>query len=146
VSSEVVDSAPRKPGLGCAFFDQLDFDYVETEQEGASAVELRLTDDLRGPGGSLHGGLVAMLVDVAGAYCLAATSGRLVATAGASIEYLAAGRVGPIRASAMPLRISDTRGVAEVRVIDVGRDGRLMASAFVTVSFLAGDAFVPKTT
>jgi hypothetical protein len=45
----------------------------------------------------------------------------------------------------MPLRISDTRGVAEVRVTDIGRE-RLMASAFVTVSFLSGDAFVPKTT
>jgi hypothetical protein len=59
--------------------------------------------------------------------------------------FLAADRVGPIRASAIPLRISDTRGVAEVRVMDVGRE-RLMASAFVTVSFLSGDAFVSKTT
>ena len=62
------------------------------------------------------------------------------------IQYLHAGRVGPIRASGTALRVSDTLGVAEVRVVDHGRDDRLMAVAHVTFGFLSGDTYVPKKT
>jgi uncharacterized protein (TIGR00369 family) len=134
---------PRRPGLGCAFFDELPFRHLECD--GEPAVELEINDELRGPAGSVHGGLVSMLVDVAGAGCLAAVSGRLVATADSSIQYLAAGRVGPIRATGRPLRVSDTAGVAEVRVVDVGKDNRLVAVALLGVRFLDGEAFVHKT-
>jgi hypothetical protein len=34
--------------------------------------------------------------------------------------------------------------VAEVRVYDVGRDDRLVASSLVTLSFLAGEKFMMK--
>jgi uncharacterized protein (TIGR00369 family) len=137
-----MDDGPRY-GLGCAFFDQLA--HRRFEVDGAPAVEIDITDDLRGPAGSLHGGLVAMLVDVAGATCLTAASQRLVATSSASIQYLAAGRVGPVRATARALRVSDTLGVADVQVVDVGKDNRLMAAAHVTCRFLPGDAFVHTT-
>lgn len=132
-----------KWGLGCPFFDHLDF--RSSVENGDAVIELDLRDDLRGPGGSLHGGLVSMLVDVAGAMCLTVESGRLVATASASTQYLAAGRVGPVRATGHVLRISATIGVAEVHVIDVGKDDRLMATAHLTVGFLEGDAFQRRT-
>jgi uncharacterized protein (TIGR00369 family) len=140
---EMAGATAASPGrLGCAFFDTLPARHLVGDDHG---IELELTDDLRGPGGALHGGLVTMLVDVAGASCLAAASGRLVATATTSIEYLAAGRVGPIRATGQALRVSASRGVAEIRVVDRGKDDRLMAVALVSVSFLSGDAFVAKT-
>jgi uncharacterized protein (TIGR00369 family) len=130
-------------GLGCAFLNQL------PARRGHDAtgysVEIDLTDDLRGPAGSLHGGLVTMLVDVAGATCLAAESGRPLATASTAIEYLSAGRVGPIRATGQVQRVSPNRGVAEVRVVDVGKDERLMAIALVSVTFLDGDTYAAKT-
>jgi uncharacterized protein (TIGR00369 family) len=130
-------------GLGCAFLNQLP---ARRSAEGSEyAVEIDLTDDLRGPAGSMHGGLVTMLVDVAGATCLAAESGRPLATASTSIEYLSAGRVGPIRATGEVQRVSANRGVAEVRVVDVGKDERLMALALVSVNFLDGDGYVAKT-
>ena len=65
-------------GLGCAFLEQIASRRLTVD--GALAVEIDLTDDLRGPGGSMHGGLISMLVDVAGASCLAAASGRPLAT------------------------------------------------------------------
>jgi uncharacterized protein (TIGR00369 family) len=130
-------------GLGCQFLDGLPYRRIVVD--GAPAVELDLTDELRGPGGSIHGGLISMLVDVAGATSLAAASARPLATSSIEVQYLASGRVGPIRATGEVLRIGDTVAVAEVRVVDVGRDDRLMAVAHVVCTFLAGDGYVPKT-
>lgn len=132
------------PALGCEYFDQLPARHLE--EQGVHSVELDITDELRGPGGALHGGLVTMLVDVAGAYCLTRASGQLVATATTSVEYLAAGRVGPVRATGQVMRISANRGVAQVDVVDRGKQNRRIAVALVSVSFLAGDTFVRKAT
>jgi uncharacterized protein (TIGR00369 family) len=107
-------------------------------------VELDITDGMRGPSGAVHGGLVASVIDCAGAIAVARASERLVATASASISYLAAGRVGPLLASATAIRIGSHHGVAEVRVCDAGQDDRLVASALVTLSFLSGEAFTRR--
>jgi uncharacterized protein (TIGR00369 family) len=130
--------------IGCPFFDQLPHRRIET-QDGV-AVELDLIDSLRGPGGSLHGGAIATLIDVAGASAVALRSGRLVATSSSAVSYLSAGRVGPIRAEAVVLRLSKNHGVADVRVYDVGKERRLVAAAHLTLSFLPGDSFEARTT
>jgi uncharacterized protein (TIGR00369 family) len=130
--------------LGCEFFDRLSSRHLDMD-DGAG-VEIDITDDLRGPAGSVHGGIVATLIDVAGASALHRATGRPVATASASIQYLSAGRVGPMRATATVLRTSDTLGVAEVRVVDVGKDSRLMAAAHVTCRLLPGEGFTRTTT
>ena len=128
--------------LGCEFLDQIP---VRRSQDGDEyTVEIDLTDDLRGPAGSMHGGLVTALVDIAAATAVAAVSGRLVATASTSTEYLAAGRVGPIRAIGKVERLSDSRAVAAVRVVDHGKDDRVMALALVGMSFLSGDSYLGK--
>jgi uncharacterized protein (TIGR00369 family) len=129
--------------IGCPFFDEIPH-RMSPIPDGMS-VELDLIDSLRGPAGSLHGGAVATLVDVAGASAVAAASGRLVATSSSSVSYLAAGRVGPIRADAVVLRLATNHGVADVRVHDAGKDDRLVAVAQLTVSFLAGDAYDHRT-
>jgi uncharacterized protein (TIGR00369 family) len=137
----MVDGA-RTGALGCAFLDRIASRRLTVD--GAVAVEIDLTDDLRGPGGSMHGGLVSMLVDVAGASCLAAASGRPLATSSIEVQYLASGRVGPVRATGEVLRVGDTLGVAEVRVTDVGREGRLMAVAHIVCTYLSGDDYIAK--
>lgn len=125
--------------LGCDFLDQIP---VRRYQDDAGyTVEIDLTDDLRGPAGSMHGGLVTALVDIAAATAVAAESGRLVATASTSIEYLSAGRVGPIRATGSVERMSDGRAVASVRVVDHGKGDRVMALALVGMSFLSGEDY-----
>ncbi len=129
--------------IGCPFFDQLPHRFVD--HPDGIAVELDLIDSLRGPGGALHGGAVATLVDVAGASAVAKASGRLVATSSAAVSYLSAGRVGPIRAEAAVLRLATNHGVADVRVYDAGKDDRLVAVAQLTLSFLPGDVFDHKT-
>ena len=44
------------------------------------------------------------------------------------------------------LRIGKHHGVAEIRVNDLGKDGRLVASAVASFHFLDGSAFSQKTT
>ena len=128
--------------LGCVLLDELP--HRQTRQGDDIVVELDMRDDMRGPAGSLHGGIVAVLVDCAGASCVAAAGARPVATLQTSIEYLAAARVGPIRAVATLLRASKAFGVVDVKVFDVGKDNRLVAAAHVTVSYLEGGGFDRK--
>jgi len=128
--------------LGCVLLDELP--HRQTRRGDDIVVELDMRDDMRGPAGSLHGGIVAVLVDCAGASCVAAAGARPVATLQTSIEYLAAARVGPIRAVATLLRASKAFGVADVKVFDVGKDNRLVAAAHVTVSYLEGGGFDRK--
>lgn len=107
------------------------------DPEPGVAVELELRPELCGPAGSLEGGIVSTLVDVAGASaCAMALGSPLVATEHLSVSLLAPGRVGPITASAVVLRQGRRDAVAEVRVVDRGRDDRLVAVALVTVRLL----------
>jgi len=53
-----------------------------------------------------------------------------------SISFLAPGRVGPIRATAEPLRVGRANAVVEVRVVDTGKDDRLIAVALLTATVL----------
>ena len=134
---------PSYFALGCEFFDSLSYRHVMLDD--GFVVELDVTDDLRGPGGAVHGGLLAMLVDVAGAATVARATHRPVATASTSIQYLAAGRVGPLRAKGELLRASDALAVVEVKIVDCGRDDRLLAAAHVTMRLLSGEGYVRQT-
>ena len=100
------------------------------------AVVMEMRDDLRGPAGSLEGGVVSTLADVAGASAAAMAVRSLVATQSIAISFLAPGRIGPVRATGVVLRIGREDAVADVRVVDVGNEERLMAAALVTVRVL----------
>lgn len=79
---------------------------------------------------------MSTIVDVAGASAAAAAVGGLVATSSMTISFLAPGRVGPIRAVGTPLRVGKVDAVAEVRVVDLGKENRLMAVGLVTVKLI----------
>ena len=128
------ESADRR---GTPFQRSLGIRYLDVEGNAeAVTVELAMREDLRGPAGSLEGGIVSTVVDCAGAAAVVRQLGTLVATQQISISFLAPGRVGPVRATGTPLRIGSDHGVAEVRVVDAGHDDRLMAVALVTVRAL----------
>jgi uncharacterized protein (TIGR00369 family) len=121
--------------MGCPLLDQMpnrSFDRGETH-----VVEVDITDDMRGPSGAVHGGLIASLVDRAGAFAAHRASGRSVATSSVALSYLAAANAGPLQASATMLRSGRRQGVVEVRVHDVGSGGVLVATALLTLSYRA---------
>jgi uncharacterized protein (TIGR00369 family) len=122
--------------IGTPFQRSLGLRWGRGDADDSVAVVMEMRDDLRGPAGSLEGGVVSTLADVAGASTCAMAVGSLVATEHISITFLAPGREGPIRATGALLRSGRNDAVAEVRVVDVGRDERLMAVALVTVRVL----------
>ena len=132
-------SGPGRPAdLGTPFQRSLGIRWVAGGEPGAGvAVELELRPELCGPAGSLEGGVISTLADVAGASAGALVlRSALVATEQLSVSMLAPGRVGPVRATGTVLRVGRGGAVAEVRVIDRGQDSRLLAMALVTVRLL----------
>lgn len=97
-------------------------------------VEMDITDDVRNNAGMLQGGVIATLVDVAGGVAAArAWRTEKTFTADMVVRYLAAGRIGPVRASGSVLRAGRSIAVVDVRVVDTGADDRLMAVATMTM-------------
>lgn len=119
--------------MGTPFQQSLGLRWLAGDEPGQIAVELELRDELKGPAGSLEGGVVSTIADVAGASAGAQAAGGLVATQHMAISFLAPGRVGPVRATGAPLRVGKADAVVEVRVVDRGNDDRLIAVALVTV-------------
>ena len=93
----------------------------------ATAVEMPLAETLRNPWGILHGGAVASLVDVAAEHVTGGTTTDVV------LHFLAPNRVGPVRATAVPIgtRRRADGTVMRVEVRDVGAD-RVTAIAIAT--------------
>jgi len=139
------DDAPPRIGqagrpIGTPFQQSLGVSWAaldDGEDPDAVAIELALRPELCGPAGSLEGGVVSTLVDVAGASAAARALGRMVATQHIAVSFVAPGRVGPVRAVGTPVRVGRNDAVVEVKVTDLGHDasddGRLMAVALVTV-------------
>jgi uncharacterized protein (TIGR00369 family) len=130
-----------QPSLGCAYFNQLDYRYLDPSSHGVdAALELTVTDALFGPTGAVHAGITTLMADVAGAMAIASRTQRAGASSSVSVQCLGAARVGPIRALATMLRASKHSAMADVRVIDVGNDDRLVAVAHVTCGLFAPTA------
>ncbi len=127
--------------MGCPLLEQIP--HRSFDQDGAHVVELEIIDAIRGPTGSVHGGLVASLVDRAAAYAAVQAGNRSVVTSSVALSYLAAATAGPLRAVAVVLRAGRRQGVVEVHVYDAGRDDRLVASALLTVSFRSEEISSP---
>lgn len=122
----------RSPGL----LQHLGFRLSSVEDAtGTTVCEVDLRADLVNPAGMLQGGVIATLVDVAGGVAAARASGsHVVFTSDLTLHYLAAGRVGPVRATARVLRRGRTSVVVEVEVVDTGADNRLMTVATMTLT------------
>ncbi len=133
----------HNPSLGCAYFNQLSYRYVDVD--GFDAVlELDVTDDLRGPNGGVHAGVTSVIADVCGAMAIANHTDRGGASSSVSVHLLAPAKVGPLRAQAKLLKLSRHSAMAEVHVYDAGNGDRLIAAAHMTAG-LFGDP-PPRTT
>ncbi len=122
--------------MGCPLLDQLP--HRSYDDGDAHVVEVEITDDMRGPSGAVHGGLIASIVDRAGAYAAHRSGRRSVATSSVALSYLASAESGPLQAVATTLRVGGRQGVVEVRVHDAGKDGLLVATALLTLSYVGG--------
>jgi uncharacterized protein (TIGR00369 family) len=98
------------------------------------SVEVDLAAWLRNPWGILHGGVTACLIDLAGEVAGSAALGRGVRVTSEMVRYLAPAKVGPVRGVPRVLAVDDGRALVEVRVIDEGADGRIVAIGTITTT------------
>jgi acyl-coenzyme A thioesterase PaaI-like protein len=102
-------------------------------QVEGGVVEVDIVDWLRNPWGILQGGVASCLVELAAEAAGENALGRPVVVTGATIRFLAPGRVGPARAVPYVQVVSDGRAMIEVRVTDRGAGGRLLMVASTTL-------------
>ena len=103
-----------------------------------AVVEMDVRENLCGPAGSVEGGVISTIIDVAGGASAFAALKEFVATVDLTVHFLAPARVGPVRAEARTLRARNKLAVIEVRVTDVGNADRLCATGLVTMRGLGG--------
>ena len=103
-------------------------DWLGVRPAGAGAVEIDLADELRTPWGILHGGVGAMLDDVA-----AEQAAGGACTTSVVLHFLAPNRVGPVRATARVLGRRADGHVVRIEVRDEGA-ARTTAIAIATVT------------
>jgi uncharacterized protein (TIGR00369 family) len=101
------------------------------------SLEMDLRDDVVNPHGSLHGGLMGVLIECGAAGCAvrAAGSENIVAS-DMQIRFLTAVKVGPARVLSTVLRRGRGAVVVQSDVIDVGDDRKLVASATLSYAIL----------
>jgi uncharacterized protein (TIGR00369 family) len=124
----VTGHTPLQRHLGIRYLDDLG----NPPADGSATVECEVRDELRGPAGSVEGGLVATLLDTAGATAASRALDGLVATQSLNISYLSPVKVGPAVAVGRPVRVGKRDAVVEVRLTDAGNGDRLCAIALLT--------------
>ena len=102
---------------------------VDAEQ---GTVELAVTPYVGNSLGGLQGGVVALLVDLAAETRARALTGEPCVATDFAINFLALGRIGPIRTRAEVLRPLAAGALVRVELRDAGRSDRLMTVATVT--------------
>jgi uncharacterized protein (TIGR00369 family) len=118
------DSAPHRSD----FAYSLGIEVVE-RKPGSARIILPLRRDMLNIGGTVHGGIVCTLIDVAvGVACHTLDSGdgrRPQATTELSVTFLRAGTTGPLSCEARIRRRGQSLAVGEAEVVD--GSGKLLA-------------------
>jgi uncharacterized protein (TIGR00369 family) len=111
---------------------------VEDPEVGPS-LEMDLRDEVVNPHGSLHGGLMGVLIECGAAGCAvrAAASENIVAS-DMNIRFLSAVKVGPARVVARVVKRGRRAVVVQADVIDVGDDRKLVATSTLSYALLDG--------
>jgi uncharacterized protein (TIGR00369 family) len=122
--------ASHKPGFGTFFLARLlglEIGYTED----SCIVEFPVRDFLFNPQGSLHGGAIAIALDISMGHLIHhATGGRAGITLEMKVQYLRPATEGRVRCEGRFLRRGRTISQMESRM--TGPDGKLLAAATAT--------------
>jgi uncharacterized protein (TIGR00369 family) len=100
------------------------------DPECGPALEMDLRPEVTNPHGSLHGGLLGVLIECgAASIAVRAIGSENIVATDMSIRFLSTVRVGPARVVGRVLRVGRRGAVVAVEVIDVGADRALVAAA-----------------
>lgn len=104
---------------------------VEPDEEGVGVVRLDAGDDHLNPHGTVHGGVLATMLDVAMGTAVATAGGDSPVTVSLTVTYLEPGRPGRLTASAKVRKRGKRLLVVEGQV---EQDGDVVADALATFS------------
>ena len=113
--------------------------HVAERGDGTARIVAELRPDMLNIGGTVHGGIICTLIDVAvGVACHSVDSGtrRSQATTELGVTFLRAGTAGPLSCTARIRRRGRSLATGEAEVVDGG--GRLLAVGRAT--YLVGGA------
>jgi uncharacterized protein (TIGR00369 family) len=117
-----------------SFVDQLGV-YGRTADDGTAELELDATDEHLNEAGTVHGGVLATLVDTAMGQAVRSSTGEhdVPATSQLTVTYLRPGKPGHLRATG---RVSTQGEHLTVCEADVEQDGRTLVHAVATFAVL----------
>ncbi|MBB3085321.1 PaaI family thioesterase [Geodermatophilus sabuli] len=108
---------------------------VTTADDGSARIGFDAHDEHLNPAGTLHGGVLATLVDTAMGQAVRTTTGEgeVPATSQLTVTYLRPGRPGPLTVTARVRTRGEHLTVCEA---DVEQEGRALAHAVATFALL----------
>ena len=130
-SAETFHFAIDGSGLNQPYLDEVG---VRVLDKAGGVIEVTMSNYIRNSFGSLQGGIVAILGDVAGQQAARALTGKPLITSDLAIHYLSQGKVGPFRTKATVLRTTGDTALTRVEVIDRGSDDCLTALVMNTAT------------
>jgi uncharacterized protein (TIGR00369 family) len=105
-----------------------------TAEDGAARLEVEVDERHLNPAGTVHGGMLATLVDTTmGAAVRSAVDGEVPATSQLSITYLRPGKPGRLVVTATVRKRGESLTVCEA---DVAQDGRSLVHALATFALI----------
>jgi len=113
-------------GLIEPFYDKVGLT-VLSEAEGL--VQAKMSEYTQNSFKALHGGVTALLADLAGETLARHVTGRPLVTTDLAVNFLSLGQVGPFHTRTTLLRKSHETVLSLVEVLDMGLDGRLLSIA-----------------
>jgi uncharacterized protein (TIGR00369 family) len=116
-----------QPAFTDRFTNHVGYESIRTSTTEASSW-IACRPDLLDERGSLHPAVIGYLVDsTAGVACGMAAVPHWVVTADLQFRILRSTTIGPLRADAIAVRPGRRQSLGEVRVVDEGADGQLVA-------------------
>ena len=107
---------------------------IEPDEEGTAHVSLDARDEHLNPHGTVHGGVLATMLDVAMGTAVATTGGESPVTVSLTVTYLEPGRPGRLTATARVRKRGKRLIVVEGQVV---QDDDVVADALATFSVKA---------
>ena len=104
---------------------------VEPEGDGAGCVVVEAGEDHLNDHGTVHGGVLATMIDAAMGTAVASTGGQSPVTVSLTVTYLEPGRRGRLEARAQVRKRGKRLMVVEAEVV---QDGDVVADALATFS------------
>jgi uncharacterized protein (TIGR00369 family) len=110
---------------------------VEAADDGSARIAFEVTDEHLNPAGTLHGGVLATLVDTAMGTAVRSVTGDddVPATSQLTVTYLRPGKPGPLEVTARVRTKGEHLTVCEA---EVEQDGKAIGHAVATFALLHG--------